>query len=347
MNNSISIYDLIRESQCTKPWIFDDWLKKNKPTLEILYSTISAAFEELSEKESTSLPSLITKQVSTLLPKPEPSTSSEDHSVSMNNGISIYDLIRESQCTKPWIFDDWLKKNKPSLEIPYSTISAAFEELSQKEFTKIPPLITKQISTSTSEPNKSSETDSLSEITPPTTEITPSTTEITPSIARAVLQREAGITVSTATQPIIGSFGASSCVIISLYNKKTKTCALAHIDILSHPPTVLDMLSYQLAKGSPDRLTVELATGQTAHNQLLQELKRIISENKNMSLEKIHCSLSLAIDARTGKTFVDVHHDSMDLGLNHEKRIEKGANLARFSFGKTLLVSLIFDGRNS
>jgi hypothetical protein len=116
---------------------------------------------------------------------------------------------------------------------------------------------------------------------------------------------------------------------------------------MANPRTVLCMLSYQLEKDPSGQLIVELATGQIEDNQTLQELKSIISENKNMSVEKIHLSSSLVIDARTGKTFIDVDTYSMDLGLNHKNRMEQRANEAMFSFSKKLPISLIFDGRNN
>ncbi len=283
----------------------------------------------------------------------------------MNNDISIYNLIRESQSSDPWIFEKWLKINKPSLEIPYAHIFLAFHYLSEKKSTELPPMTIKQVSPSSdtfelSKSSKDIETSSSDMIkrfakfyiTIPESVSEPDTltskqkhSEITPSIAKAVLQGEAGITTSSATKPIIGSLSAGPCVIISMYNKKTKTCAVAHIDALSNPRRVLTMLTHQLTKDSSDHLIVEMATQNTEKNQTLQELQSFILKNKNISLEKIHSSSSLAIDSRTGKTFVDVHHDSMDLGLNPEKRLGKRKTLALL--GKTLRVSLIFDGRNS
>lgn len=170
---------------------------------------------------------------------------------------------------------------------------------------------------------------------------------INPTLAKAILQGEAGINVSTAKQPIIASFGAGPCVIISIYNKESNTCALAHVDRIANPCEVLCMLSYQLEKDPCGQLIVELATKEIEDNQTLEELKSLISENKNMSLEKLHSSSSLAVDARTGKTFIDVDAYSLDLGLNHKDRMEQRGVQAMPSFGKKLPISLIFDGRNS
>jgi hypothetical protein len=140
----------------------------------------------------------------------------------MNNNISIHELIKESKCSEPWIFDKWLKTNKPNLEICYSDISMAFWNLSQTQPAESPSLAIKEVSIilDKSQVSKSLEyigrksLDAVQKtVIDPVTDIS----DINPTVAKAILQGEAGITVSTAKQPIIGSFGAGPCVIISIY----------------------------------------------------------------------------------------------------------------------------------
>jgi hypothetical protein len=91
MNNDVSIYDLIRESQCSEPWLFDEWLKTNKPVVEICYSDISMAFWNLSQRESQQSPSLTTKQVSVDLCTTQSTKNIE------NVGIELFNIKMSEQ----------------------------------------------------------------------------------------------------------------------------------------------------------------------------------------------------------------------------------------------------------
>lgn len=169
---------------------------------------------------------------------------------------------------------------------------------------------------------------------------------ISPKIARGILQGEAGITNADSNQPIVGSFGANECVIITAYSGRNKSAGIAHVDAIADPLQALSLLFFQLSKDGADILKVELATEETTDNPTLDQLKAYILEHSNAYiLGNIHNESSLAIDARNGNIITPIAPKDMDLGENPESRMEKRDQTARFSFGHRLLIKLQFDGR--
>lgn len=170
---------------------------------------------------------------------------------------------------------------------------------------------------------------------------------ISPSSTRAVSQGEAGITQHNSAQPLVGSFGAGPCVIVSVYNTKTRVAGLSHVDAVANPWQALALLSYQATKDGEGILEVDLATSQPDDNETLEKLKTKVLESDGMKLRKIHTSRSLVIDSRTSRTYSGIDPKQMDLGKDINRRMESRGNEAMFSFGKKVNIRLVFDGRDN
>lgn len=175
----------------------------------------------------------------------------------------------------------------------------------------------------------------------------PSTTDQKKYASKDVLQNEAGITNARSSHPIIGSFGAFPCVILSMYNPRIQTAALAHIDAVTNLQQGVQMLVDQMQVIDSDLISIELATGCLPEiNPTLQKLKDTCAKVKNFCLKKIHHSEVLSIDARSGDTFYR-NELGFELASDERKQIRKSQEelLKGLPLEERLPLILGFDDR--
>jgi len=172
---------------------------------------------------------------------------------------------------------------------------------------------------------------------------------INSEIARGIDQGAAGVTIPKSKQPIIGSLGASECVIAAVYNPETKTAALAHIDANSSPYQAMKLLKSLVNKNEEESpLEVTLATDVQSGNQTLKQLKELIKEDCNMRLITVKSARSLAIDTRSNEIFTGITASQLYFDANSDKRMEcrgMSAQLLSLRQENYLPISVVFDGR--
>jgi hypothetical protein len=125
---------------------------------------------------------------------------------------------------------------------------------------------------------------------------------INTNIAENILQGEIGFTDKTKNKKIIGSFGALTCIILCMRNRKTTKTALAHIDCVTINPLLY------FWEFDPFETDVCIIGGNTSSLKLVNT---IISEiyNKKYSIkycnildEKSNC---FAINSETSEAYID------------------------------------------
>lgn len=168
-----------------------------------------------------------------------------------------------------------------------------------------------------------------------------------PSVARGVLRNEAAITNATTRQHIVGTFGAAQGVIVAMYNPRTKTAALAHIDAGRGPGQVIGMLVGRLTQdGDSDALDVHLAGADISErNDTLLALKVMIAHQARLTVRSETSASSFAIDARDGKTHAHLDPRDMDYGDDmpmRQARHELDDYLATLGLPESAL-SLVFQ----
>ena len=248
----------------------------------------------------------------------------------MSSELNITHLIKQSSCTTAPDCWKWLQEKGLHTKVSYIAVSMAFWDLSQQNKAQY-----------------SSISDRSNQVIPsPLSSILKPTDQQQKYVSKAVLQGEAGITNANSPQPIIASFGASLCVILSIYNPRAQIAALAHIDASADLQKAIQMLNYQTQKIDPGPILIEMSTGILEENETLERLRNMIEAHENMSLKKIHCSSCLSIDARSGETSpLKINPHKIDLGSNYKQRMEARGLEAIFSVGKKLSIKLVFDTR--
>ncbi|PWY55127.1 hypothetical protein DGG96_13165 [Legionella qingyii] len=126
-----------------------------------------------------------------------------------------------------------------------------------------------------------------------------------------VLQHEYAITTATSEQPILGTYGANTCLILALYDATNKMAILAHIDTM----TPIESLSELLQPVSENSIA-HLAGGDSNSHSMCIELIELLTkyhihiENADV-LKSSFAGASLAIDARTGTIYSPVRPDQL------------------------------------
>ena len=152
-----------------------------------------------------------------------------------------------------------------------------------------------------------------------------------PSRVHWIVQGEAAITDATSGTPIIGSVGATSCVIISAYNRSNQRAGIAHIDTPIVVTKVLNFLHYALTDGDVNQqIEINLATLEPENNDVLEEFMRWISVSSAVfNFIKTYKEDSLAIDSSGGGKVIspcsvgDVKLGSELLGRTIGKAIQR------------------------
>lgn len=124
---------------------------------------------------------------------------------------------------------------------------------------------------------------------------------------RVILQRQASMAYQDSAQPIIGSCGAVYCVNVAMYNEEAKIALIAHFDDKTDVAESIELLKSKLNIKGHDEVVVHMATRYPEDNELLEELRRACEKNM-FSLEEIHRSSDLFIDARNGEISTDIQH---------------------------------------
>jgi hypothetical protein len=117
----------------------------------------------------------------------------------------------------------------------------------------------------------------------------------------SVIQREYAITTSTSPQPVLGTFGAGPCVILALYDSKSKSAILAHIDSridINSLPRLFSLLS-------TEDTVAHLFGGYISSQDMCMDIVELLEKNQ---IKIVNCDIartsfdpaSLAIDSRTG-----------------------------------------------
>ncbi|MGD9153747.1 MAG: hypothetical protein PVG30_08890 [Gammaproteobacteria bacterium] len=161
------------------------------------------------------------------------------------------------------------------------------------------------------------------------------------NLAEGVLQREYAITTANSKKPILGTYGAGPCLIVAIYDSKSKTAFLAHID----SATNLKSLTQILKIFNPKTSVVHLFGGDNSSKNMCMDVVEIFESNHfklhNTDIVRSDWrnAASLAIDARNGQIYTPVEHYHLST-KNENQRLQ----LASFVFGKQNLRK-IYDGR--
>lgn len=161
------------------------------------------------------------------------------------------------------------------------------------------------------------------------------------SEAAVVFQHEFAITYSDAERPILGTFGAGTCLILALYDASSKIAVLAHID----HKTDLDSLPHLFTELTKENTVAHLFGGTSNSKDMCIKVINLLEENKitivnSDIVREGFDGASLAIDARNGDIFSPVSPFELDITMSR-----KGFGLfADFEIEKTPL-SKCYDGR--
>ena len=130
-----------------------------------------------------------------------------------------------------------------------------------------------------------------------------------PEQTTAVIQHEYAVSYANSRKPILGSYGAGSCVILALYESKLKKALLAHIDVV----TDLKCLDNILSGFSSETTVAHLIGGNTESlcPDFCLDIVEILEQHK---IKIVNCDIvrndydpgSLAIDARNGNIYSPV-----------------------------------------
>lgn len=151
--------------------------------------------------------------------------------------------------------------------------------------------------------------------------------EFTAHEALGVLQHEIGLTTANSEKPILGTYSAGPCVIVAMYNPKTKVAALAHVDCTTDLNSLYSHLCNIL--GNDTAIDIHIAGGDSTSESTVVSILKMINQNPRFILKTARILgrdiKSLAIDSRTGEIFTDFHHEQLDKGANVNMRMQFAA----------------------
>ncbi|MBN8828686.1 MAG: hypothetical protein J0H68_08260 [Sphingobacteriia bacterium] len=141
---------------------------------------------------------------------------------------------------------------------------------------------------------------------------------------KRIYQRFYGITAANSKLPVLASFGAFDCIILTLYNPETKVAALAHIDTLTDLNSIESMLR-AVRRSSYSKIEVSLVGGANSTKQLAINLIETFNDEtqyliKSTNLINGQTTQQLAIDARTGKIFTTFDPSNLNLGPDYNAK---------------------------
>jgi len=144
----------------------------------------------------------------------------------------------------------------------------------------------------------------------------------------AVNQHDVAYTNSDSVRPILASSGAGPCVIMAVYNPKTKTAALTHIDIGTKMSSVREIFD-ELRSDGNDPLEIHLGGGNRskASKRMLTRLIKEVDKQANVEIKSANLldenieANDLAIDTRTGEIFTNFDILTLDERLLNESRM--------------------------
>lgn len=166
----------------------------------------------------------------------------------------------------------------------------------------------------------------------------------------AVCQGEVAITNDHSKKHILGTFGVSTCVVITVYNPNTKETALTHIDGGTDVRQTILLLLNQLSNRND--LEFNLLIG--LYSDYTLNLVENVLKEKNIKIMKILKGTALAIDAKTGNITQHITFFDLDFNNTFQKRLNE--RISRLREGalielktkmevKKFKSELIFDGR--
>ncbi len=126
-------------------------------------------------------------------------------------------------------------------------------------------------------------------------------------LSEGVVQGEYAITSGSSNKPILGTHSAGPCLIVAIYDKKTETIFLAHID----GATDLNSLKAVITQFNPKTSQVHLYGGDASTEKMCMDIFEIFKAsdfeiyNSDIVRTSNDCA-SLAIDSRTGKIYSPV-----------------------------------------
>jgi hypothetical protein len=141
----------------------------------------------------------------------------------------------------------------------------------------------------------------------------------TPNEARGVAQNELVMANLDSQKPILGTFGADSCVAIAVYNPTTHKAMLTHVDALTDINSLKKYLDI-IAKDSSEPLQVHLAGGDKSSKKMCANIIKMLKDRGDNTIKSSkliplgQSGESLAIDARTGEIFTSFTFKQLDLG---------------------------------
>ena len=128
---------------------------------------------------------------------------------------------------------------------------------------------------------------------------------IAPEKTLTVLQRQFAIVSSNSPTPVLGTYGAGTCLIVAIYDPTHKKAFLAHIDTIMSLPS----LQKAIAQFSPASCTAHLLGGSHLTRKMCLGIHAFLSQ-KGFKIQSCNLATgssdSLAIDARSGKVFSPV-----------------------------------------
>lgn len=151
------------------------------------------------------------------------------------------------------------------------------------------------------------------------------TGKFTPEEARGVAQRELVMANLDSQKPILGTFGADSCVAIAVYNPTTHKAMLSHVDALTELSSLRRYLDI-IAQDSTEKLQVHLAGGQESSKEVCAKIIKMLNDRGDNTIKSSKLiplggsGESLAIDARTGEVFTSFNPDQLDLGTDFDSK---------------------------
>lgn len=166
-----------------------------------------------------------------------------------------------------------------------------------------------------------------------------------PEEATLVMMEEYAIASATDSPAILGSFGASSCLILAIRDNVTTMTLLTHITTM----TILSSLEALLSQFPPENSVIHLIGGHLiANNTSLEMCLRVIDMIEKMGIPIINADVvrtqriggAMAIDARTGEVFTPVTKSNFFIPLNFNQRLINSVSMSKQILRKTPTDSL-------
>ncbi|AIK97263.1 hypothetical protein [Candidatus Odyssella acanthamoebae] len=142
--------------------------------------------------------------------------------------------------------------------------------------------------------------------------------------AKHVAQHYVGYTYGGHQYPIIGSYGAESCVIMAVHNAEAQASALCHIDIFTEISS-LNKVFHNLQSQKSEALEVHLAGGDDYVIEMMLSILKLIEQQPNAIIKSANLVTNyankLAIDSRTGEIYTSFdspylkHEEDYDLRM--------------------------------